>query len=82
MKGAVPALGTIQELAETILECCFDVKNELVEHQAQLINYLKVSNILVGLLINFLKRKLEYKRVHHPDRLRSCSSCSSLYTTG
>ena len=46
------------------LKCC---ESLLGEHQAQLINYLKVSNILVGLLINFRKRALEYKRVHHPD---------------
>lgn len=46
------------------LKCC---ESLLGEHQAQLINYLKVSSILVGLLVNFRKRKLEYKRVHHPD---------------
>ena len=44
------------------LKCC---ESLLGEHQAQLINYLKVSSILVGLLVNFRKRKLEYKRVHH-----------------
>lgn len=36
------------------------------EHQAQLINYLTVSNIPVGLLVNFGKRKLEYRRLCHP----------------
>lgn len=33
------------------------------EHQAQLFNYLKVSNLPLGLLINFRRRKLEYKRL-------------------
>lgn len=39
----------------------------LREHQAQLINYLAVTDVQVGLLINFGKKRLEYKRVHHPD---------------
>jgi GxxExxY protein len=51
------------------LKCC---ESLIGEHQAQLINYLKVSNILVGLLINFGKRTLEYKRVHHPDHHAAC----------
>ncbi len=41
------------------LKCC---EYLLPEHQAQLINYLKVTNIQIGLLVNFGKRKLEYKR--------------------
>lgn len=45
------------------LKCC---KCLLPEHQAQLINYLKASNLPVGLLVNFGHRNLEYKRVHHP----------------
>ena len=45
------------------LKCCDSL---LGEHQAQLINYLKASGILVGLLINFGKRKVDYKRLHHP----------------
>ena len=36
------------------------------EHQAQLINYLAVTDVQVGLLVNFGKKRLEYKRVHHP----------------
>ncbi|MCB1148622.1 MAG: GxxExxY protein [Chlamydiia bacterium] len=51
------------------LKCC---ESLVGEHQAQLINYLKASNILVGLLINFRKRRLEYKRVHHPDYHAVC----------
>jgi len=51
------------------LKCC---ESLLGEHQAQLINYLKVSNILVGLLVNFGKRKVEYKRLHHPDHHAAC----------
>ncbi len=66
-----------QELIE--LKCCESLRGE---HQAQLINYLKVSNILVGLLINFRKRRLEYKRVHHPDHHAACDPAHlvSLYT--
>lgn len=38
----------------------------LAAHQAQLINYLAVTDVQVGLLVNFGKKRLEYKRVHHP----------------
>lgn len=40
------------------------VKKLLPEHQAQLINYLKVTGHKVGLLINFGNPKLEYKRLY------------------
>lgn len=33
------------------------------EHEAQLLNYLKASNIKVGLLINFGRLKCEFKRL-------------------
>jgi GxxExxY protein len=46
------------------LKCCDQL---LPEHQAQLINYLKVSGVCVGLLVNFGKRKLEFKRLRHPS---------------
>lgn len=42
------------------LKCC---ENLIREHQAQLFNYLKVSGLPVGLLINFRRRKLEWKRL-------------------
>jgi len=45
------------------LKCC---QNLVGEHQAQLINYLSVTKIEVGLLVNFGNRKLEFKRVYHP----------------
>jgi len=34
------------------------------EHQAQVINYLKATNIQVGLLVNFGRPKIEIKRLH------------------
>jgi GxxExxY protein len=42
------------------------------EHQAQLINYLAVTGLTVGILINFGKRKVEYKRVYHPAHPATC----------
>lgn len=39
------------------------VKTLAPEHQAQVINYLKVTGIEVGLLINFGSPRLEYKRL-------------------
>ncbi len=32
-------------------------------HRAQLLNYLKISGLRVGLIINFAKPKLEYERL-------------------
>jgi GxxExxY protein len=45
------------------LKCCSVL---LPEHQSQLVNYLTVSDIPVGLLVNFGNQKLEYKRMCHP----------------
>jgi GxxExxY protein len=50
--------------------CCFDkiivelkALSELTSiNEAQLLNYLKVTNLKIGLLINFGKESLEYKR--------------------
>ena len=33
------------------------------EHQAQLFNYLKVSQLPIGLLVNFRRGKLDWKRL-------------------
>ena len=51
---------------EVILELK-TVKMFAPEHQAQLINYLKATRYKLGLLINFGKRKIEYKRLYNPD---------------
>ena len=42
------------------LKCC---EGLIREHQAQLFNYLKVSQLPVGLLVNFRRWKLEWKRL-------------------
>lgn len=44
-------------------KCCSTL---LPEHQAQVINYLKATNIPEGLLINFGEPTLQYKRLYHP----------------
>ena len=53
----------VEESVIVELKCCDYL---IPEHQAQLINYLKVTDIKTGLLVNFGKRKLEYKRLFHP----------------
>lgn len=55
----------VENLVIVELKCC---KVLLPEHQAQLINYLKASEKPVGLLVNFGNPKLEYKRLHHPEK--------------
>jgi GxxExxY protein len=39
------------------------VKSLMDEHESQAINYLKVSNNRLSLLVNFARGKLEYKRI-------------------
>ncbi len=39
------------------------------EHEAQLLNYLKATRYEVGLLLNFGRRRLEYRRVFRPKQL-------------
>lgn len=39
------------------------VKSLTAEHEAQLINYLKATKIKVGLVVNFGRSKLEWKRL-------------------
>jgi GxxExxY protein len=46
------------------LKCCDSLARE---HQAQLFNYLKVSQMPIGLLVNFRRRKLEWKRLQRNE---------------
>ena len=46
------------------LKCCDSL---IAEHQAQLFNYLTVSSLPIGLLVNFRRRKLEWKRLQNND---------------
>ena len=55
----------VENLIVVELKCC---KTLLPEHQAQLINYFKASEMPVGLLVNFGNPRLGYKRLHHPDK--------------
>ena len=47
------------------LKCCDSL---IREHQAQLFNYLKVTDLPIGLLVNFRRRTLEWKRLHSNER--------------
>jgi GxxExxY protein len=59
------------------LKCC---ENLLPEHQAQLINYLAVTNVHVGLLVNFGRRRLQYKRSHHPAHPAACDHAYPVFS--
>jgi GxxExxY protein len=48
------------------LKCC---ESLIREHQAQLFNYLKASRLPVGLLVNFRRWKLEWKRLQSQDAI-------------
>jgi GxxExxY protein len=48
------------------LKCC---ESLIREHQAQLFNYLKASGLSVGLLVNFRRWKLEWKRLQSQDNV-------------
>ena len=48
----------------------------LSEHKAQVLNYLKATNMMLGIIINFGGNKLKY------ERLIRVHSCNSLTLTG
>ncbi len=47
------------------LKCCESLGRE---QQAQVFNYLKVSRLPIGLLVNFRRGKLEWKRLQSNER--------------
>ncbi len=51
-------------VAEKVIVELKSVRAVLPEHKAQVINYLKATEIEVGLLLNFGNSKLEYYRLH------------------
>ena len=46
-------------------------------HEAQIISYLKATNSEIGLLINFGTKKLEYKRILPPRKIKEWSKRST-----
>jgi GxxExxY protein len=50
-------------VAERVIVECKAVSNVDPVHEAQLMNYLKASGLRVGLLINFGRPKLQYRRM-------------------
>jgi GxxExxY protein len=50
-------------LSSKVVVECKAVSNLDPVHEAQLMNYLKASGIRVGLLINFARSKLQYRRL-------------------
>jgi GxxExxY protein len=50
-------------VAERVIVECKAVSNVDSVHEAQLMNYLKASRLRVGLLINFGRPKLQYRRM-------------------
>ncbi|MFQ6002391.1 MAG: GxxExxY protein [Candidatus Zixiibacteriota bacterium] len=47
------------------------------DHEAQVISYLKATNSEIGLLINFGTRRLEYKRILPPKKIKEWSKRST-----
>ena len=47
------------------------IDNIIREHKAQVINYLSASKLLVGLIINFGKQKVQTCRLEHPKMVNS-----------
>ncbi|MCB9895641.1 MAG: GxxExxY protein [Planctomycetes bacterium] len=52
---------------ETVIIELKAVAKLLPEHQSQVINYLKGTGKEVGLLVNFGGRRLDFKRLEHPE---------------
>ncbi len=48
-----------KEETETIIGCAFAVLNEI----GQMLNYLKITGLPIGLILNFKHPKLEFRRV-------------------
>ena len=56
----------VEETVIVELKCCESLARE---HQAQLFNYLKASRLPIGLLVNFRRGKLEWKRLQSNEEL-------------
>ena len=54
----------VEETVIVELKCCEILGRE---QQAQLFNYLKVSKVPIGLLVNFRRGKLEWKRLQNNE---------------
>jgi GxxExxY protein len=70
-EGAVVALFIIDIFVEStvVVECKAFSHGLTADDIAQVINYLKATGISVGILLNFGRRKLEFRRIFPPSSI-------------
>ena len=57
---------TTEDAVVAIIETKIQTQEQLEPHEPQLFNYLKATTMKLGILVNFGKSSLEYKRILNP----------------